>query len=765
MQFGTFRHDISAAGVGALATLPQAVAYGLIAIAPLGADWAVFGIMASIGTSILYGLVTGLWGPNRFLVSGPGAVTALVFASAIAAALHRGYAPGHALALAYAGVVIAGLFQMVAGWARLGHVTSYIPVPVLSGFVNASALLVMISTLPTVLGLPGVSLVDSLSTHARDISLWAVIVGGTTILAHLALDRRVKLIPGALMALAVGTAIYYLGTWAFGLPPAPLIGRIDLSALWREPQLFAPAMDWTDQFVRDATGQSPWRDADIPLLAGLSMGLLASFYTVIASTALAMRTDQTVDTNDELRVHGLANALMGIVGFLPGNGSPSRSAAILEAHAKSRIANFGTAITFAVLLAVMAPLVAALPLWATAGMLVATSLQAFDRVTFEKLKGVISQSLPFPRVVVGDLAVTVAVVITALTVDLIAAVGIGVFLSVGLFVLGMGRSPVRRIYRGSRIHSKIHRPISELQRLEQEGHRIAVIEVQGALFFGSCARLLSEARELMEDGAKYLILDFRHLTSIDSTGSAKLRGLSMMCQEAGGRLMISYIQPERRTARIQRARMKEFGATGCRRVQSAPRWIWLNLHANAITDVIGDNWFFDDTDTALARCERMVLESLHGAPSSTPRGRIAHSDLFAGLSRTEIAQLGTHATRQHYQVGETVFCQGDGANHAYFLAHGRMNVEIDIPGTNRKKRVSALTHGTIFGEMGVIDGAPRSATVTASRNSLCYAIDAETYAKLQTQHPKLVMTLLGNISRQFSSRLRVANIMISELDQ
>jgi len=82
-----------------------------------------------------------------------------------------------------------------------------------------------------------------------------------------------------------------------------------------------------------------------------------------------------------------------------------------------------------------------------------------------------------------------------------------------------------------------------------------------------------------------------------------------------------------------------------------------------------------------------------------------------------------------------------------------------------KKRVSALTDGTIFGEMGLLDGAPRSASVTASRDSVCYAIYAGQYADLQAHNPDLVATLLGNVSRQFSSRLRVANIMIAELDQ
>ncbi|HEY9080667.1 SulP family inorganic anion transporter [Magnetovibrio sp.] len=608
MKFADIRRDFGPACVGALATLPQAVAYGLIAVAPLGPDWAAFGIATSVGSSILFGLITGLWGPNRFMISGPGAVTALMLASAIAAALGRGYEPSQALALAYVSIVIAGLFQVVAGWLRLGHVTSYIPVPVLSGFANASALLVMISAVPTVLGLPGLPLGDIAVANAHAINPWAVTVGGVTIVGLLVLDGRIKVVPGAVIALAVGSALYHLGTSGLGLSAAPLIGYIDLLDLWRIPPLWTAGDAWLASFGNPASPNALWRAADIPLLAGLSMGLLASFYTVICSTTLALRTDEPCDANAELRVHGVTNVLMGGLGFLPGNGSPSRSAAILDAGATSRAANYGSAIVFAVLLAAMAPLVAVLPLWATAGMLIATSLQAFDQGTLNNIKNIVMQKLPYPRVVAGDVAVTVVVIVTALAFDLIAAVGLGVFLSVALFVLGMGRNPIRRIYQGSRIHSKIHRPPEQIQRLEQEGHRIAVIEIQGALFFGSCAKLLSEAQTLLNGGVEFLILDFKHLTSLDSTGSTKLRTLSLMCKEAGGQLMISYVEPERRTARASRTQSPTPSAPpDCRRTQSAPRWIWLVLHANAITDLIGVDWFFSDTDSALARSERLLL--------------------------------------------------------------------------------------------------------------------------------------------------------------
>ncbi|MEG3617200.1 SulP family inorganic anion transporter [Magnetovibrio sp. PR-2] len=749
----TFKYDLGAAFVGALTTLPQAVAYGLIAIAPLGPEWAMFGIMASVGTSVVHGALAGAWGPNRFLISGAGAVTALVMASAISAALSRGYSPEDALVLSYGAIVIAGLAQWLAGQLRLGRITSYVPVPVFAGFGNASALLVIISALPTVLGQPDQNLWTLLFNDLDTVLPWAAAVGGVTILVHLGLEGRIRLIPAALIGLAAGTAVYYVASPT----TAPLIGHLDLSVLWREPPLVFPMLDWLS-----GAPNLQWRDADIPIFAGLSMALLASFYTVITSSALALSQDETIDSDHELRVYGAGNVLMGVLGFLPSNGSPSRSNAVVMAGAKTRAANWGSALAFLILVVGLAPIVKLLPLWATAGMLVASSLQAIDRDTLDKLFSLFLRRMEYPRLIAGDLLVTVVVVVTALTLNLIAAVGLGVFLSVALFVLGMGKNPIRRMYRGSRIHSKIQRPAHETKILEQYGERIGIIEIQGALFFGSTARLISEAQALLDDGVEYLILDFKHLSSIDSTGTSKLRLLSLLCDGAGGKLMISYVQRERRAVRNGNGHASEKDA---RQGNSSPRWIWLNLKTGGIVDVLGENWIFADTDTALARAEKVLLDQMQTHGHSAHLRPISTSPLFDGLSRQDLMDLGQSVQRRIYRKGEQIFAQGEDAACAYFLARGRMNIFIDIPGASRKKRISTLMAGSLFGEMGLIDGEPRSASVVASRDSVCYVIDTKHFSQLRQERPDLVVTLMSNVAKQFSSRLRVANIMISELDQ
>jgi SulP family sulfate permease len=539
-----YKDDIGAATVGALATLPQAVAYGLIVVSPLGAEWAAFGISVSVATAIAYGFFTGLFTTHPFMVSGPKAVLALVIAAGIQSALGRGETPENALFLGFAGVIVAGAFQIASGVLRLGHVVSYVPVPVLAGFMNASALLVMLSSVPMVLGVPEMTVEQLLAGGIVDASLWALGVSGLTIIVNFLAEGRVRFLPAALIGLIAGAAVYYAGIAGLGLPQGPEVGHIDLASLLQLPMLFTHA-DPVAVLMR-----AP----DIPLLTGLSIGLLTSFDTVLSSGSLNIDDGGKPDANHDLRVHGAANFVMGVLGYMPGSGTLSRSMAIINAGAKTRAANAGVGIVFLIMLVVLAPVVAALPLWATAGMLLATAVQAFDKGTLANIRRIIRREVPYPRILAGDLAVTFVVVVTALIFNLIAAVGVGIVLAVVLFVLGVGRNPVRRVLLGSRVRSKVQRRPEQIALLEQEGHRIAVIEVQGALFFGACAQLQSVAERQIALGAAYLILDFRHVTSIDSTGTALLRTLNIQCREQGGRLSLSYIQPERRLKIVEQRR-------------------------------------------------------------------------------------------------------------------------------------------------------------------------------------------------------------------
>ncbi|MGB0694489.1 MAG: SulP family inorganic anion transporter [Rhodospirillaceae bacterium] len=746
------RANLSGGALGAVSSLPQSVAFGLIAFAPLGPEWAAIGITTSIGTAILFGLITSGLGSNPLLISGPRAMTAVVLGTAFYEALERDLSPIEALQLGFSGVVLAGMLLALAGALRLGQLVSYMPVPVLTGFVNGSAVLVFLSGL-SMLAPMGMELDDvveallfagSLPAGTEHAALIALVIGGATLAATLILERTAKQASPALLGLVLGAGLYHLSLASGWGAEGAVIGVVPIAQAVHGPGVEDLIAAWSMVTAHP----------DIPLLAGASIALLCLFDTVLGSRALDLTTRRESRTGSDLMIHGAANMVMGLLGLLPGSGTLVRSRAMIAAGATNRIAPVTACLFLLFLMVALSPLVSMLPLWAAAGLMMATALQALDRSTLKKIQMIRTQGATMRRVVAGDVVVTLVVIIIAVAFDLIAAIGAGIALAIVLFLLGMGRDPVRRILRGDRMRSHVQRPPAHLALLENQGAEIAVIQLQGALFFGACAALQTKAKALLAQGCSDLVLDMRHLSTLDSSGATLIAQLAQQCKDAQGRLLLSCLEPPPVEADTLGAPKPDLRAS---------LLIWRSLRANGVLDEVGQGAIFDETDTALASCEdRLLQRQGHGfGRSSKPSA----GPLFAGLSRAGIQALGRLAQRHRFAPGATLFKQGDQGDQAYLLVSGRMEIHIAIPGSLRQRRVGVLTPGTVFGEMGLLDGAPRSARVRAVAPSLCLSIDRAAFETLQREDPDTAMRLLGNLSRLFADRLRISNRMVAALEQ
>jgi glutaminase len=137
--------------------------------------------------------------------------------------------------------------------------------------------------------------------------------------------------------------------------------------------------------------------------------------------------------------------------------------------------------------------------------------------------------------------------------------------------------------------------------------------------------------------------------------------------------------------------------------------------------------------------------------------------ILAGLSPADLAVLKGKFYREHYRQGERIVCQGDPGDAMYIITRGLADVILDLPG-GRSKRLSSLTAGTFFGELALLDRSERSANIDASQYLVCYRLDVHDFERLQRTHPDISITLLANISRTLTTRLRYANETIVELE-
>lgn len=138
--------------------------------------------------------------------------------------------------------------------------------------------------------------------------------------------------------------------------------------------------------------------------------------------------------------------------------------------------------------------------------------------------------------------------------------------------------------------------------------------------------------------------------------------------------------------------------------------------------------------------------------------------ILKGLTRRQRGIIRQRAHRIHYGSGDTVFRQGDDGDTVYLLVRGKLDVLLSVGDSGRRMRVSTLGPGAVFGEMAWLDPMPRSATIEAIEDCVCYGISARDLEEPIDEHPQISAALLKNMSLIFTRRLRAANLAMIELE-
>ena len=173
---------------------------------------------------------------------------------------------------------------------------------------------------------------------------------------------------------------------------------------------------------------------------------------------------------------------------------------------------------------------------------------------------------------------------------------------------------------------------------------------------------------------------------------------------------------------------------------------------------------FKDADAALEWCEDRLLAG-SGQEGSGTKFALAELDLFKGLSPEEYRLIETIVKPLIFEKGEVIIREGSDAKLFFVVARGTVSVQIRVQGQDgRKRRVASIGPGLSFGEMALLDGGKRSADIVADERVICYGLAVEQLQELAAEHPNIMITILGNLTREFSERLRHANEEIGALE-
>jgi MFS superfamily sulfate permease-like transporter/CRP-like cAMP-binding protein len=633
---------------------------------------------------------------------------------------------GLVIPVLFAIILLAGVFQALFGLTRLGTLIRFIPQPVMSGFQNAAAVLLILVQLANLFGFDrSTTFVQALrdAHHARPLSLLIAVVA---IAAMLLARKRLPRMPALLVGLLAGTLLYYiLGIAGLGAHLGPTIGSAPFNS-FKLPNFpdFAELARTADLLTL------------VPTIVGgaLALAVVGSIDALLCTKLLARPGEAKVDGDRLLVRLGVANALCAGCGGITGglNIGPSRDNKAFGGRTPvSALVNAG-ALLFT--LAVLFPALSYLPCVALSAVIVVVGVEHFDPWTLRLTKRVGARLAS--RKVVLDLALILLVAVLAVAIDIVFAVFLGIVVAALAFLVRMSRSVVRRQYRCAAVRSRKSRTLAEMDALARSGSSILAVELQGALFFGSGERLAAEVAAQARQDTRYVVIDLRRVTEIDSTGAQCLLEIDVELATHGQTLLVSVAQPSEAA---------------------------LQLAESGVADALGADRMFPDLDRALERAEDHLLRAGASEPREEVEIPLGETSIAAGLTAAELAAVQKHFERREYAAGSEVVREGDPGDELFVIARGSASARLRQP-NGGELRLVTFAQGTVFGELAILDSGPRSASVTSDAAMVCYVLSASGFAALSGKSPAAAIKLVSNLGRLLSRRLRDANRTILQLE-
>ncbi len=710
-----------------LVALPSAIAFGVTIFSPLGGTYAAQGAIAGILGVTALGLVAGAFGGTNRLITAPCAPAAAVLAALAIQLSHDGVEAGSVVLMLTLMGLICGLLQVAFGAVGLGRLIKYMPYPVVSGYLSGVGLIIILSQIPKLLGLP------------KQVSLWAglfspsswqwqgVIVGLVTIAVMAAAPRFTKAVPAAILALAAGVLAYF----ALGLADPGLF------TLAGNPLVVGP-LGGSDASFGDAIA-GRWKaigSLDYALLGKLlipaaTLAVLLSIDTLKTCVVLDALTRSRHDSNRELIGQGLGNLASAFVGGVPGAGQMGATLVNMSSGAQTRLSGLIEGALALVAFLILGTFIAWVPISALAGILIVIGIRMFDRTSLHLLRS---------RATILDFAVIVAVVVVALTVSLIAASAVGIALAIVLFIREQIRgSIVRGKAYGNQIHSKRVRLPDEMAILESRGDQTAIFELQGSLFFGTTDQLYTSLEPELKTRT-YIILDMRRVQSVDFTAVHMLEQIEAILQERGATLIFSHLPEQLPSGQDMRQYFDQVGLVKSER------------HVR----------MFSELDEALEWVEERLIEEQHLERMLEKPLELREIDVFLGRKESTLAALEACMEKRIYKAGEKIFSQGDAGDEIFLIRRGAVRIVLPL-GNKQSHHLATFGRGDFFGEMAFLDPDPRSADALAFSDVDLFVLSRKRFDTLAEEHKRLAIGLVLSVARVLSTRLRYANAELRAL--
>lgn len=535
-NFNKFKSDLGSGVTVALLTVPQAMAYAILAGLPLSC-----GLLGAIYSAI----VAAFFCSSRHLVVGPSNAIAILVQTGTAQILYTYFRDLSgldrelmALQILSFITLLVGLIQILTGLFKLGSLVQFVSHSVVIGYIVGVAVAMVINQSYVLFGiwrLPGIhSLYDNgiyLISHLHQLQIPTALVGCGSLLLLVGLKRINKKIPAALITFALaGSITFFIDSYFYSSIPS-----IELT---------------TDQMINSTSGIMLVKDVgdvhDVVPSLGLpffslkilnaifpiafAIALLSILETTSVAKSIAAASGQRLSVNQDIFGTGLGNLLSSFTGAMPVSGSPSRTSLNYRRGAQTRFAAIFNALFVTITLLLFHFLVSRIPLAALAALLL------FSVPTMINKK----QLLICLKATRSDAFVLWVTMLSCIFFNLDIALYIGVALSITLY---LKKASIPQLNEYLIDDSGELKNIDLIESHEQR--TIRVIKVEGELFFGSADLFQATMKKIAEDdtNTRVIILQMKNARDMDATTCLAVHQLYAYLKASGRYLIACGLTP------------------------------------------------------------------------------------------------------------------------------------------------------------------------------------------------------------------------------
>jgi SulP family sulfate permease len=496
----TIKADLIAGFTGAVIVLPQGVAFA--AIAGLPPEYGLY-------TAMFTPIIAALFGSSYHLISGPTTAISIVVFSAVSH--HADPGSPEFIQLALTLTFLAGVYQFGFGLARLGALVNFVSHTVIIGFTAGASILIATSQMKHVLGImvpKGESFLHTwmdVWDQAGSFNIYILAVAACTLVVALLTKKLTPKIPYLLVGLVVGSIVAIL-----------LNGNEHGVNLVGEIPAHLPPPSMPD-----------FSFATIKMLApeAFAVALLGLIEAVSISRAVATKSNQRIDSNQEFVGQGLSNLVGSFFSSYAGSGSFTRSGVNYAAGAKTPLSAIFAAGFLMLIVLLIAPLTAYLPVAAMGGVIL---IVAYNLIDFHHIKMVLKNSK-------SETAVLLVTFCSTLFLELEFAIYLGVLLSLVLFLARTSSPEIPTL--GIDVEEE-KRPLININKKPiKQCPQLKIIRIDMSVYFGSLNHIQNRIHNIVEQQqCHHILIDASGINFIDLSGAEMLITESRRLKQLGGGL-------------------------------------------------------------------------------------------------------------------------------------------------------------------------------------------------------------------------------------